>query len=52
VILRRKPAVFARVPGPLTNGSCQLIHAWVTTHGIALGLGGLGTARWPEYHRQ
>lgn len=45
VNLLRKPAVFARAPGPLTNGSCQLIHAWVTMHDIALEPDGLWTAR-------
>jgi hypothetical protein len=52
VILLRKQAVFASVPGPLTNGFCQLIHAWATTLGIALMPGGLWTAKWPEYHQR
>jgi hypothetical protein len=45
VILCRKQAVFASVPGSLTNGLYQLIHAWATTLGIALRPGGLWTAK-------
>jgi hypothetical protein len=41
VALRRKQAVFASMPGPLANSLCPLSHAWVTTLGIVLGLGGL-----------
>jgi hypothetical protein len=45
VILRRKQAVFASVPGSPADGLCQLIHAWATMRGIALEPGGLWTAR-------
>src|SRR5262252_3097725 len=51
VILLRKQAVFASVPSLLTNGFCQLTHAW-TTLGIALRLGGLWIAKWPKYHQR
>jgi hypothetical protein len=52
VILLRKQAVFASVPGPLANSFCRLIHAWATTLGIALRPVGLWTAKWPEYRRR
>ena len=52
VILLRKQAVFASMPGTLTNDLYQLIHAWATTLGITLKSSGLWTAKWPEYHRR
>jgi hypothetical protein len=52
MILLRKQAIFASMPGLLTNGLCQLIHAWAKTLGIALRPGGLWTAKWPGYHQR